>query len=111
MVPTVAASARRAGTAFSAAVLLGSPAVSPVWNWIVVPAGSTYCAVARYSWYACVHSVGVTLPANAAGMAGAVAGSGPEPSAACSAVYSAGVNPAPPTGLSGPVTPVNSGLC
>ena len=44
-------------------------------------------------------------------MAGAVAGSGPEPSAACSAVYSAGVNPAPPTGLSGPVTPVKSGLC
>jgi hypothetical protein len=111
VVATVAASARSAGTAFSAAVPLGSPAVSPVSNWIVVPAESTYCAVARYSWYAPAHWVGVTLPANAVGTAGAVAGSVPAPSTACSAVYSAGVNPVPPTGFSGPVTPVNSGLC
>jgi hypothetical protein len=44
---TAAASMRIAGTARSAAVVEGSPAVSPVRNWIVSPSGLTYCAVAR----------------------------------------------------------------
>jgi len=30
-----------------AAVMDGSPAFSPVWNWIVSPSGLTYWAVAR----------------------------------------------------------------
>ena len=47
--------------------------------------------------------------AAAAGTGGAVAGSVPEPSSVCNCVYSAGVKPVPPTGLSGPVTPVNTG--
>src|ERR1700722_15141874 len=108
---TAAASVRTAGTALSAAVVDGSPAVSDASNWIVLPSGDTNCAVARYSWYASAHCAPV-IPAAvaAAGSAGGVAENGPEPSSACSSVYSAGVKPAPPTGLSGPVTPLNTPL-
>src|SRR4029077_7447787 len=105
---TDAAASRTAGTALSAAVVDGSPAASEVWNWIVLPSVETNCCVARYSWYAPFHWAAVTLPAGAAGTGGTVAGSGPEPSTVCSALYWTGVNPVPPTGLSGPVTPVNS---
>src|SRR6266702_3856579 len=106
---TVCASVLTAGTAPSAAVVDGSPAASDVSNWIVLPSADTNCVVARYSWYAWVHCAAV-VPAwvAAAGTGGAVVGSVPEPSSACSCVYSAGVRPVPPIGLSGPVTPVNS---
>jgi len=46
---TAAASSRTEGTAFIAAVVDGSPAFRPVWNWIVMPSGLTYWAVARYT--------------------------------------------------------------
>ena len=47
---TVPASARTAGTTFIAAVVDGSPALSPVRNCTVRPSGLMYRAVARYSW-------------------------------------------------------------
>ena len=71
-----------------------------------MPAALTNCAVARYVWYACVRDQAGELGRHRSARNGSV----PEPSAACSSVYSAGVNPVPPTGLSGPVTPVNSPL-
>ncbi len=39
---------------------------------------------------------------------GVVGEASPDPSSACSCVYSADVKPVPPIGLSGPVTPVNT---
>src|SRR3984957_11709522 len=106
----VCASALTAGTALSAAVVDGSPAASDVSNWIVLPSADTNCVVARYSWGACARWVAVVPAwATAAGTGGAVAGSVPEPSSACSCVYSAGVKPVVPIGLSGPVTAVNTG--
>ena len=67
--------------------------------------------MARYSWYVSVHCAAETPAcATAAGSAGDVTGSGPEPSSACSWTYCAGVKPAPPTGLSGPLTPLKTPL-